>query len=146
MRKFITMAGTESVPLHIRAMQAIEVLDETIVHIPNVQSWATALGVSRSWLVTTMRKVYGVSPKIIIREVRFKWILICLLEDMDATGYAVALDVGLRDDIALSKFLKQHYGFRFTEVKQILKDDSSEKQALTQKGRVIKLNQIKKCG
>lgn len=130
-----------------KAGQAIRVLEEQIEHIRNVQAWATAIGTSRSWLVTTMREVYGRNPKWIIREVRFKKVVNLIKQDPGITGYAAGIDSGLQNDIALSKFLKLHFNIRFSELKRLIHDDNDKfHMRIVSQREIEEFQSDKKCG
>jgi len=102
-----------------RCEQAVGLLKEKIADIPNVQSWARETGVSREWLYKNMKKIYGKSPKVIVRNVRYKKVIQLIKRDgLEAASYAVAVEAGLRDASALSKFLKLHFDKNFTRLKE----------------------------
>ncbi|MCH8548670.1 MAG: hypothetical protein LAT80_07305 [Balneolaceae bacterium] len=129
-----------------KAKRAVEILELNINKIRSVQDWAICIGTSRSWLVTTMRRVYGRSPKQIIREIRFKMIVKLIKEDRLIAGFAAAIDSGLRDDIALSKFLKLHFGLRFTELKKLIHGDESIRMRLVSRRESLEFSHEKRCG
>jgi methylphosphotriester-DNA--protein-cysteine methyltransferase len=70
-----------------------------------------------------MKQQFGKSPKKILREMRFSIIIKCLNEDLEMTGYCVALEAGLKDEKALYKFLSTHFDTSLTTIrKEILQD------------------------
>jgi hypothetical protein len=71
-----------------------------------------------------MKKMHGEPPKMIVRNVRYKKVIQLIKRDgPEAASYAVALEAGLRDASALSKFLKSHFDTNFTRLKdKILKN------------------------
>jgi|AntRauTorcE11897_2_1112592.scaffolds.fasta_scaffold00863_11 AraC-like DNA-binding protein len=62
----------------IKVVKAIRLLEMHIDEIPDVQTWAEEVGVSRRWLCKYMKREYNKSPKIIIRDARFEVIKECL--------------------------------------------------------------------
>jgi len=102
---------------HHKADEAIEILIQNIADIPDVQRWAEAAGVSRGWLWYTMKKIYGKTPREIIREVRFKTIVQLLKKDIHAISYSIARDAGFQDDDSMRKFLSNNYRYTFTTLK-----------------------------
>lgn len=108
-----------------RLNKTMKLLREEIDKIPDVQSWADKAGVSRRWLCKAMKKAYGNSPKVIIREVRYEIIKECVEDDPEVIGYTVATEAGLRDEKALFKFLSTHFDTRLTLLRE---EVLSEKQ------------------
>src|SRR6056297_3480127 len=110
-----------------RCQQAVRVLREQIVEIPNVRSWAADAGVSRRWLCKSMKAVYGKPPKIILREVKYeKMVMLILDEGANATCYSVSVDAGFGSAKNGSRFLSSHFGTTFTKLKMDLLEGDSE--------------------
>lgn len=106
----------------LKVEKAIHLLDKRIGEIPDVQTWAEEVGVSRRWLCKYMKREYNKSPKIIIRDTRFKVIKECLRKDCEMTGYCAASEAGLSDENALYKFLSTHFDTSITQLRiEILK-------------------------
>lgn len=96
-------------------------MHENIAVIPNVKSWAKEAGVSREWLYKSVTKRYGRSPKVILREVRYRKVVQMIRRDgLEAFSYGIAVEAGLRDAAALSKFLSSHFDTNFTRLKEEL--------------------------
>jgi AraC-like DNA-binding protein len=66
---------TRRTPTDIKCEQSVQLLKERIANIPNVNSWAKEAGVSREWLYKSVKRVYNVAPKLILREVRYRQII-----------------------------------------------------------------------
>lgn len=104
--------------LEYRTKQAVRLLEEHIADIPNVQYWAVKAGVSRSWLCKSMKVIYGKSPKIILREMKYEKVVRLIQEqNLEAGCYSIAVDAGFRNASALSKFLSAYHDSNFTELK-----------------------------
>lgn len=111
--------------LRYKAKQAYRVILDDLSSISDVKTWAEKAGVSTRWLCQAMKKVYGNSPKILLRKRRYMVLVKCLTEDPDLTGYCLAREVGLIDEKALYKFLSNHYDTSLTQ----LRDKIIEKSA-----------------
>lgn len=104
--------------LAYKCEHSVRLLEERIADIPDVQTWASESGVSRRWLSKSMKLVYGKSPKIILREMKYEKVVWLISEEgVDASCYSVAVDTGFGNEIALSKFLKAFYETNFTKLK-----------------------------
>lgn len=81
--------------LEYKAKQAVRLLEQRIEEITDVQGWAAEAGVSREWLYKSMKTVYGKSPKIILREVRYEKVVRLIREHGTEAGcYLVAVGAG----------------------------------------------------
>lgn len=104
--------------LEFRAKRAVRLLEEQIAVIQGVQSWAKEAGVSRRWLCKSMKAVYGLLPKIILREMKYEKVVRLFREQGLETGcYSVDVDAGFRNAAALSKFLSTFYETNYTDLK-----------------------------
>ena len=113
-----TNKQTES-PTSSRCEQAVRLLKENIADIPNVKSWARQPGVSREWLYKNMKKMHGEPPKMRVRNVRYKKVIQLIKRyGPEAASYRVAVEAGLRDASALSKFLSLYCNTNFTRLKE----------------------------
>lgn len=72
--KFPYVIKTCRTPADIKCVQSVQLLKERIANIPNVNSCAKEAGVSREWLYKSVKRVYNVAPKLILREVRYSQI------------------------------------------------------------------------
>lgn len=115
----------ESIILQYKVRNAIKILRENVGQIASVQSWADEAGVSRRWLCKSMKKVYGKSPKIIIREVKYEKVVMLIRKDgIEASCYCVAVDAGFAKAKNVSRFLSTFYNTTFTELKMdLLKEE-----------------------
>lgn len=82
-----------------------------ITEIYTVQEWAGAMGFSCSKKFSrAFRNHFGVRPKSRLIELRVKKFLELIEENPETGSYEIAVEIGLRDEIALSKFIKRHTG------------------------------------
>lgn len=114
----VKQASKSNTLLEYRAKRVVRQLEEHIAAIPNVQCWAEEAGVSRRWLCKSMKEVYRVPPKIILREMKYEKVVRLIQEqNLEAGCYSVAVDAGFKNAAALSKFLSAFYGSNFTDLK-----------------------------
>lgn len=101
--------------------QCVRLLEERIADIPDVQTWASEVRVSRRWLCKSMKVLYGKPPKIILREMKYEKVvwLICDV-GLEASCYSVAIDTRFVRAKGLTMFLSAHYDTNFTELKMML--------------------------
>jgi len=95
----------------------VELLRRDLSSIPDVNTWALQAGVSTSWLLYTVKSEYNVTPKVFLKNIRFRQISNHIIEDFEITGYELALETGLRDEVALSKFLRRHFDTSLVKLK-----------------------------
>jgi|AntRauTorckE6833_2_1112554.scaffolds.fasta_scaffold04424_4 AraC-like DNA-binding protein len=105
--------------------EAVQILEERIADIPDVQGWASEVGLSRRWLCKSMKSVYGKAPKIILREMKYEKVVTLIIEDwINANCYSVAVDAGFGNAKSVSRFLSSFFNTNFTELKMdLLKGD-----------------------
>lgn len=109
-----------------KAKQAYQIIIDDLSSITDVKSWAEEAGVSTRWLCKTMKKVYGNSPKVLLRKRRYIVLVRCLIEDPDHPGYYLGREVGLIDEKALYKFLSSHYDTTLTQLRDEILEKSAE--------------------
>ncbi|MTI89024.1 MAG: AraC family transcriptional regulator [Balneolaceae bacterium] len=68
---------------------------------------------SRGWLAKVMKTSCGLSPKEVLRQVRYEKIVQLMENDIEATSYSIAKDSGLSSEDALRMFLRRHYDTNF---------------------------------
>ncbi|MTI89349.1 MAG: helix-turn-helix transcriptional regulator [Balneolaceae bacterium] len=96
-----------------KAKKTVRILVHEIESIPDVKSWSRQSNVSRGWLVKVMKGSYGLSPKEVLRQVRYERIVQLLENDVEATSYSIAKDSGLSSGDALRMFLRRHHDTNF---------------------------------
>ena len=100
-----------------KVRKAIKILTENVESISDVQSWAKEAGVSTRWLCKAIKRESGNSPKVFLRNKRYKILVKILSEDPELTGYHLAREIGLSDEKALYKFLSTHYNTTLTQMR-----------------------------
>lgn len=95
----------------------VKLLRRELSSIPDVKTWAFQAGVSTSWLLYSVKSEYNVTPKVFLKNLRFKHISDHIIEDFEITGYELALETGLADEVALSKFLRRHFDTSLVKLK-----------------------------
>lgn len=93
----------------LKLKRIVKLLRRELSSIPDVNTWALQAGVSTSWLLYAIKSEYNVTPKVYLKNLRFERISDHIIEDFEITGYELALETGLRDEVALSKFLRRHF-------------------------------------
>jgi methylphosphotriester-DNA--protein-cysteine methyltransferase len=99
---------------------AISVLEKEIHRIQTIQDWATVVGCSRTTLNRNIQKSHRRTPFCLIRSTRYNRIVMLIQHHPSITAFAVAIDVGLKNEKSLYKFLIRHYLVNFTELKRFL--------------------------
>src|SRR5690625_7997317 len=100
--------------IRFKCDKAVQLLRYGTFDIPDVQTWAEKAGVSRRWLCRSMKVVYGKPPKIILREMRYEKVVLSIREHgLNAGCYATAVDMGFRNDAAVSRLLWSVYEMLF---------------------------------
>jgi|AntRauTorcE11897_2_1112592.scaffolds.fasta_scaffold00117_23 AraC-like DNA-binding protein len=107
-----------------KSEKAVQVLIANIDAIPNVQSWALKVKVSRGWLCKAMKENYEKTPNEIIREVRYEKMIQVLGSDIEATCYCVARDSGLPTGDSMRMFLKRYKGTNFRKLRRNILSDN----------------------
>lgn len=103
---------------------AHKILRDDIAEIPDVKTWAGKLGVSTRWLSKIVKQEFGSSPKEMLRMRRYESIRSCIYQDLEMTGFCIALESGLKDEQALYKFLSIHFN---TGLKNLRREIWAEK-------------------
>lgn len=91
--------------------QAEQVVRTAMGLIYTVQEWAEAMDFrSTKQFSRTFRNHFGARPKTRLIELRVEKFFDLLKETPEMSCYEIAVNLGLRDEIALSKFIKRHTG------------------------------------
>lgn len=107
--------------------QAVRLLKMQIASISDVQNWADEIGYSRRWLCKSMKVVYGLQPKIILRQMKYEKIVWLIHEEgVNASCYSVAVDAGFEEAKKVSMFLSSYYNTNFTELKMKLLQENAQ--------------------
>ena len=101
----------------LKLERIVRLLRRELSSIPDVNTWALQAGVSTSWLLYSVKSEYKVTPKVFLKNLRFKRISDDIIKDIEVTGYELALEAGLRDEVALSKFLRRHFDTSLVKLK-----------------------------
>lgn len=104
--------------------RSVFVLEQNIKNIRSVREWAYLMGYqSPKTFSRLFRNEFGVRPKRYMDQIRLKAIMDSFYEMPEDKYYCIALNVGLEDEQALYKFVKNHLGVSPTDVKsQVLED------------------------
>lgn len=107
--------------------RSVFVLEQNIRNIRSVREWAYLMGYpSPKTFSRLFRNEFGLRPKRYMDQIRLKAIMDSFLEMPEDKYYCIALNVGLEDEQALYKFVKNHLGLSPTVVKtQVLKENSA---------------------
>lgn len=98
--------------------KAIQFAKSNISEIHNVQEWALEMGYSSSdYFSRLFRNYFGRLPKTVLIQIRIKKFRECIESDPDQINYALAREIGLPDDVALSRYIKRHTGKTPTDFK-----------------------------
>lgn len=101
----------------LKLEKIVQLLRRELSSIPDVNTWALQAGVSTSWLLYSVKSEYNITPKVFLKNLRFRRISDHIIEDFEITGYELALETGLRDEVALSKFLRRHFDTSLVKLK-----------------------------
>jgi transcriptional regulator GlxA family with amidase domain len=91
--------------------RAIDIARDNLEELGTVTEWADIMGyTSAKYFSRVFRNHYKVRPKqalINLKVARFKWLI---KEDPNISCFELALEIGLRDEKALNKFIVRHTG------------------------------------
>jgi AraC-like DNA-binding protein len=91
--------------------QALEVARQNIKNIRNVKDWSIFMGYNSPKLFSRkFRNHYGERPKSKLVDIRIKIFYSIIKNNSKISCYEVAIEMGLTDEIALSKYVKFHTG------------------------------------
>jgi AraC-like DNA-binding protein len=96
-----------------------EALRNKIRDIRTVCEWAEEMGYEDpKYFARVFRSKYGVGPKEALVKIRINRWIECILQDPEQKNYSSAREVGLKDEVALNKYLKQYTGKTPTQLKK----------------------------
>ncbi len=99
--------------------RSVTILEQNIQNIRSVSEWAYLVGFRSSKSFSRLfRNEFGIRPKAYLDRIRIEEIKNRFLEMPDVKYYCIALEVGLEDEQALYKFVKNHLGISPTELKK----------------------------
>ena len=100
-------------------LASVPTLEQNIQHVRSVNEWALMMGFRNPKTFSRLfRNHYGIRPKKLMDELRLDAIKRAFLTMEDDKYYCIALEVGLEDEQALYKFVKNHLGINPTQLKE----------------------------
>lgn len=105
-----------------------EALKKKIRDIRTVSEWAEEMGYADPrYFARIFRSKFGIGPKEALVTIRINSWIECISKDPDQKNYCTAQEIGLSDEVALNKYLKQYTGKTPTQLKlEILNGEVSE--------------------
>lgn len=98
---------------------ALQIARERMAEIFTVQEWAEEMKYSSSkYFSRKFRNFFGERPKTKLIEIRIDRFHSVISENPEISCYKIALKLGLRDEIALNRFINRHTGKAPTEWKK----------------------------
>ncbi|MBD3615528.1 MAG: AraC family transcriptional regulator [Gracilimonas sp.] len=90
---------------------ALQIARENIKEIRTVTEWAEEMNYNSSkYFSRRFRNHYQARPKLKLIEFRLEKFCELIKEKSEISCYEIAFELGLKDDIALNKFIKRHTG------------------------------------
>jgi len=100
-----------------------EALKKKIRDIRTVSEWADEMGYSSpKYFARVFRSKYGVGPKQALVRIRINSWIECIHKNPDEKNYCTAKEIGLKDEVALNKYIKQYTGKTPTQLKREIID------------------------
>jgi AraC-like DNA-binding protein len=100
-----------------------EALKKKIRDIRTVSEWAEEMGYSNpKYFARVFRSQYGMGPKEALVRIRINSWIDCILKNPDEKNYCTAREIGLNDEVALNKYIKQYTGKTPTQMKREILD------------------------
>jgi len=91
--------------------KAVKIAQGKVGEIYNVQEWADEMEYSSSkYFSRKFRNHFGERPKSILIRIRIERFFDMLSNNPNISSYEIAKEIGLRDEIALNKFINRHTG------------------------------------
>lgn len=91
--------------------KALEVARQNLAEILTVGEWAEKMSYSSpKYFSRKFRNHFGIRPKYKLIELRVNRFFEIIKNDPSLSCYEIAFQLGLRDEIALNKFIKRHTG------------------------------------
>ncbi|MFY0685024.1 MAG: AraC family transcriptional regulator [Balneola sp.] len=98
---------------------AIPLLEKNISSIRTVCEWAETMGYSDpKYFARVFRGEFGTGTKEALVQVRIKSWIEYVRENPKLKNYCTAQEIGLKDEVALNKYLKQYTGKTPTQLKK----------------------------
>jgi AraC-like DNA-binding protein len=108
-----------------------ETLKKKIRDIRTVSEWAEEMGYKDPrYFARVFRAKYGMGPKEALVQIRINSWIECISKDPDQKNYCTAQEIGLSDEVALNKYLKQYTGKTPTQLKREIIDRMISKDEL----------------
>lgn len=100
-----------------------ETLKKKIRDIRTVSEWAEEMGYSDpKYFARVFRSKYGMGPKEALVRIRINSWIECIHKFPGEKNYCTAREIGLKDEVALNKYLKQYTGKTPTQLKREILD------------------------
>ena len=91
--------------------EAVKIAKRKVDKIYTVGEWAEEMQYSSSkHFSRTFRSHFGERPKSRLIQLRVERFYSLIKENPEISCYEIALEIGLKDEIALNKFIKRHTG------------------------------------
>lgn len=95
------------------------ILKNDIQKIRTVSEWAEAMGYANpKYFARIFRREFGLGAKEALVKVRVNCWLDCIARDPEQKNYCTAQLVGLKDEVALNKYIKKYTGKTPTQLKR----------------------------
>lgn len=90
---------------------AVKIVKENMAEICTVQEWASEMKFNcPKYFSRTFRNHYMKRPKEKLIQLKMEKFFELIKEEPEISCYEIALEIGLRDEIALNRFIKRHTG------------------------------------
>jgi AraC-like DNA-binding protein len=91
--------------------KAVKIAEGKVGSIYTVQEWAEEMNYnSPKYFSRKVRNHFGERPKSILIRIRIAKFVQMLSNNPNISSYEIAQEIGLRDEIALNKFINRHTG------------------------------------
>lgn len=97
-------------------------LENNIDKIKTVNEWSRSAGYSKTYFLHSVQQYYGITPDVLLRGMRLLKIIEELHENPGKISYAIARDVGLKDDNSLCYFVRRYFGITPKKLKKKVRD------------------------
>ena len=95
------------------------VLRKKIRDIRTVSEWAEEMGFSDpKYFARVFRAKQGIGAKKTLVKIRINTWINCISKNPDQKNYCTAREIGLKDEVALNKYIKQYTGKTPTQLKR----------------------------
>tara|TARA_R110000868_G_scaffold234348_1_gene488054 strand:- start:23 stop:412 length:390 start_codon:yes stop_codon:yes gene_type:complete len=118
---------------------ALRVLKSKIHKIRTVQELSEEMGYKDAKYFTRLfRRNFGYTCKEAMIKVRVEKFIDCIQKNPNQKNYSCAKDMGLPDEIALNKYLRNHMGKNPTQFKAEIVNGTVTKRTIWKKGIIKK--------